>query len=368
MIDPHGGKLVNRMRSEEDVSDLQKVELDQREASDLELLGYGGYSPLEGFMCRNDYEHVLEEMRLESGIVWSLPITLSSDEKLNGEVALSHGGKALGILEVEEVFEWDKEREAAFVYGTTNMEHPGVRYTMGRKKHLLGGKVRVFSVTPWDHPYMPRQTRDIIEKKGWKSVVAFQTRNAIHRAHEYVQKCALEMCDGLMVQPLVGEKKQGDLPSETILKSYEIAIDRYYNRDRVLLAVLPAAMRYAGPREAIFHAIVRKNYGATHFIVGRDHAGVGSFYGPYDAQKIFDSFSREELGIAPLCFENAFYCRACGSMATEKTCGHEKSERIELSGTMVRKNLSEGRDVPKEVMRREVVDLLKEYYSDREKV
>jgi len=361
MIEPHGGKLVNRMCRAERIE--QKLEMDAREASDLELLGCGAYSPLDGFMCKNDYELVLREMRLENGIVWPMPITIASDEKMNGDVALTFEGRVVGAMEVEESFSWDREKESESVYGTTDVSHPGVAYTLGRKKYLLGGKVKVFSIRQWAYPYIPEQTRGVIGKKGWKRVAAFQTRNAVHRAHEYVQKCALEICDGLMVQPLVGEKKEGDVPSDVMLKSYEMVVDRYYNRDRVLLAVLPAAMRYAGPKEAIFHAIVRKNYGATHFIVGRDHAGVGKFYGPYDAQRIFDDFSREELGIVPLCFENAFYCRACGSMATEKTCGHSKEERIELSGTMIRKNLSEGRDVPEDVLRREVVELLKEYYS-----
>lgn len=362
MIEPHGGRLVNRACEGGDLRGLPGIEMDAREASDLELIGCGAYSPLEGFMCRNDYERVLESMRLENGLAWSMPITLSSDKRISGEAALLRGGAPVGMIRVEEAFEWDPERESRLVYGTTSLEHPGVRYTMGRRKYLLGGKILAFSITPWSHPYTPAQTRRVIERKGWRRVAAFQTRNALHRAHEYVQKCALEICDGLMVQPLVGEKKEGDVPSELILQSYETAIERYYNKERVLLAVLPAAMRYAGPKEAIFHAIVRKNYGATHFIVGRDHAGVGNFYGPYDAQRIFDRFSRDELGILPLCFENSFYCRACGSMATEKTCGHGREERIELSGTMIRKNLSEGRPVPEEVLRPEVAELLKEYY------
>ncbi len=363
MIDPHGGKLINRMESKEGVAPERKIVLDAREASDLELIGCGAYSPLDGFMCRNDYECVLEKMRLEEGLVWPMPVTIASEEKVMGEVSLVRDGRTLGTMEVEDLFEWDKERESKLIYGTTSKEHPGVRYTLSRKRYLIGGKVKVFSITPWNYPYMPKQTREIIRAKGWHSVVAFQTRNAVHRAHEYVQKCALEICDGLMVQPLVGEKKEGDLPSEIILKSYEIAMENYYNKERALLAVLPAAMRYAGPREAVFHAIVRKNYGATHFIVGRDHAGVGNFYGPYDAQKIFETFTSSELGIVPMCFENAFYCRACGSMATEKTCGHGEMERIELSGTMIRKNLSNNIDVPPEVLRREVAELLKDYYS-----
>jgi sulfate adenylyltransferase (EC 2.7.7.4) len=368
MIVAHGGKLINRISECKEISDMEKIELDSREASDLELIGYGGYSPLEGFMCREDYESVLDNMRLKNGIVWSLPITLATernDLKEGDEIALLAKKKAVGRMRIEEKYRWNKEKEALKAYGTTDASHPGVRYTYSRKKFLVGGKVEITEIIArkFKHFLAPAETRNFIKKKGWKKVVAFQTRNAIHRAHEYIQKCALETCDGLMVQPLVGETKKGDTPYSLILKTYEVAIENYYNKDRVLLCVLPAAMHYAGPKEAIFHAIVRKNYGATHFIVGRDHAGVGNFYGPYDAQRIFDDFTREELGIEPIFFENAFYCKRCGSMATHKTCSHDRSEHIVFTGTMVRETLRSGNKVPEEVLRKEVYELLKEYYN-----
>ncbi len=374
MVEPHGGKLVNRCFGKEKIEEaeeMESVELDGRESADLELIGYGAYSPLQGFMCRDNYESVLERMRLKDGTVWSIPVTLATDRKdlrEGDKIILLTNGKPVGRMKIDEKYRWDKEKEALYVYGTADASHPSVSYTCLRKEFLIGGKVELITISKnFKHFLTPTETRSIIEKKGWKKVVAFQTRNALHRAHEYIQKCALEACDGLMIQPLVGERKKGDIPVDIMLKTYEVAIENYYNKDRVLLCVLPAAMHYAGPREAISHAIIRKNYGATHFIVGRDHAGVGNFYGPYDAQKIFYNFSREELGIEPIFFENAFYCKRCGSMATEKTCPHHESDRVVFSGTMIRETLKSGKDVPREVLRKEVYEILKVHYTGIDK-
>jgi sulfate adenylyltransferase len=378
MIEPHGGKLVNRCvgkerleRRLEEAKEMASVELDRRESSDLELIGYGAYSPLEGFMTYGDYESVLHDKRLGSGLPWTLPITLATDEddlREGEEIALEDDRNILGIMHIEEIYKWDKHKEALMVYGTKDIVHPGVGYVYSKKEKLLGGKIELLSIPSHGacskYFLMPTETRKVISGKGWKRVVGFQTRNPIHRAHEYVQKCALEMADGLFIQPLVGERKKGDVAEDVMLKTYEIVVSRYYNKDRVLLCVLPASMRYAGPREAIFHAIVRKNYGCTHFIIGRDHAGVGKFYGPYDAQHIFDEFGEEELKIAPLFFDNAFYCKACGGMATEKTCPHDDSTRLVCSGTEIRERLKKGRDIPDSIMRREVVEILRRYYSD----
>jgi len=380
MIKPHGGRLVDRCigkekleRRLEEAKEMESVELDARESSDLELMGYGAYSPLEGFMIHGDYKSVLYGKRLENGLPWTLPITLATDEdtlREGEEIALENDRNIMGIMHIEEIYGWDKEREASMVYGTKDTSHPGVEYTYSRKEKLLGGKIELLSC-PSHKVYskyflLPAETRKVISDKGWKRIVGFQTRNPIHRAHEYVQKCALETVDGLFIQPLVGERKRGDVAADVMLKTYEVAINKYYNRDRVLLCILPAPMRYAGPREAIFHAIVRKNYGCTHFIIGRDHAGVGNFYGPYEAQQIFDEFGSEELGVTPIFFSNAFYCRACGGMATEKICPHDASMRLIFSGTEIRERLKKGEDIPDSVMRGEVAEILKRYYmSDR---
>lgn len=375
-IPPHGGRLINRLVPAEErdetrrrLSSLARVSLNRRQLSDLDLIGIGALSPLEGFMGEADYERVVSEMRLAGGLPWSIPVTLAVGESeaaslaAGEEIALmDQHGKPKGLLELREKFPYDKKREASEVYRTTDAAHPGVQAVYAQGNILLAGPIRLLEPPhyPEYDPYhlTPEDTRRAFTDRGWRTVVGFQTRNPVHRAHEYIQKCALEVVDGLLLHPLVGETKKDDVPPETRMRCYEVLLNGYYPKDRVILAILPAAMRYAGPREAIFHAVIRKNYGCTHFIVGRDHAGVGNYYGTFDAHAIFQEFSREELGIAPLFFDNAFYCRRCQGMATTKTCPHGPEERVSLSGTKVREMLHRVELPPPEYSRKEVAEIL----------
>ncbi|MDP9378844.1 MAG: sulfate adenylyltransferase [Chloroflexota bacterium] len=384
LIPPHGGELVNRMAPDEAVEELERearelpqLPFNSRVQSDLDLLAVGAFSPLTGFMKEADYESVVETMHLASGLPWSLPITLSAREEqaasyfTGARVALTRDGEAVAILEVEEVYGYDKRREAQLVYGTTDDAHPGVAALYAQDELLVAGPVTVLRRRPSQFPahnFAPADTRRMIEEKGWRTVVGFQTRNPVHRAHEYIQKCALELVDGLLLHPLVGDTKSDDIPADVRMRCYEVLLEKYYPLNRTILGVLPAAMRYAGPREAIFHALVRKNYGCTHFIVGRDHAGVGNYYGTYDAQHIFQRFEPGELGITLMMFEHTFWCSDCEGMASTKTCPHPAESRIALSGTRVRQMLSSGEMPPMEFSRPEVARILIDAYRSDEPV
>jgi len=369
LIPPHGGTLVDRTGERPGgIDTLERLTLTPREVADLDMIASGALSPLEGFMGRADYERVVAEMRLASGIPWALPVCLAVDEAPSGNsVALAdQGGRLLGTLDVEEVFEYDGAREAEQCFRTTDGEHPGVARLYAQKPLYLGGRVTVFERVPPPYPELaldPAETRAEFADRGWRRVVGFQTRNPIHRAHEYLTKGALETVDGLLIHPLVGETKSDDVPADVRIECYRVLLEHYYPAGRVLISAFPAAMRYAGPREAIWHAICRKNYGCSHFIVGRDHAGVGSYYGTYDAQLIFDDFSPHELDIEPMFFEHAFWCKACGQMATPKTCPHGGDDHVFLSGTKVRELLAGGERPPAEFSRSEVADILIEAYS-----
>ncbi len=376
-LPPHGGVLVNRVLSgalaqaaRERARTLPCLPLTQAQLADLEMLAIGGYSPLTGYLRREDYLRVVREMRLSSGLVWPIPITLAVPEdwardlRVGQDVALCEGDRPLAILHIEEIYPYDKRLEAQEVYRTTDEAHPGVARLYAQGDRLLAGDIWLFD---WptaaktffpEYRLTPAQTRALFAQKGWKRIVAFQTRNPIHRAHEYLQKVALEIVDGLLIHPLVGETKKDDVPADVRMATYQVMIERYFPKDRVVLAVFPAPMRYAGPREAVLHALARKNYGCTHFIVGRDHAGVGNYYGTYDAQRIFDEFRPEEIGITPLFFEHAFYCHQCGTIVTAKTCPHGPDAWLHLSGTQVRKMLREGRPLPPEFTRPEVSEIL----------
>jgi len=349
-----------------------KVTLSDALLCELDAIGCGLYSPLTGFMTEAQYDRVVEAMRLPDGTVWAIPIVLpvpeTSLERIDhGMVLTLYGedGEAYGLLEVKDAFVRDLRKEASAVYGTTDPNHPGVARLLAESKTVLGGDIYLLKRAPiaqQAHHMDPAETRQAFADRGWKTVVAFQTRNPIHRAHEYLQKCALESVDGLFINPLVGETKEGDIPAEVRMRCYEELLRGYYPADRTLLSTFPIPMRYAGPREAIHHAICRRNYGCTHIIIGRDHAGVGKYYGTYAAQEIFDRFTPSEIGIVPLRFEHSFYCTKCGQMASKKTCPHGEDAHLMLSGTKVRELLSAGKELPAEFTRPEVADVLREAY------
>lgn len=371
-IPPHGGHLINRIASPREKQEflagadhLPRVQLSERSLSDLELIAIGGFSPLTGFMGQADYKTVVTDMRLANGLPWSIPVTLPVTEaeaenlQVGTNIRLDDAkGRFVGVLQLTEKYHYDKNHEVVNVYRTNDIKHPGVKVVYDQGNVYLAGPVWLLQRDP--HPHFPSyqidpaESRQLFKQKGWKTIVGFQTRNPIHRAHEYIQKAAMEVVDGLFLHPLVGATKDDDIAADVRMRCYEIILEHYYPQDRVILAINPAAMRYAGPREAIFHAILRKNYGCTHFIVGRDHAGVGDYYGTYDAQYIFDEFKPGELGITPMMFEHAFYCKRTEQMATTKTSPSKPEERVHLSGTKVREMLRRGELPPPQFSRPEV--------------
>ena len=376
LIAPHGGTLVNRFEDgnlTEEAASLPKITLSTKQACDLEMIAIGAFSPLTGFCKKADFDSICKDMRLADGTVWPIPITLAVDEDV--KATLTEGGKAalyhkdgtfMAIIDCDEIYAHDKALEIPNVFGTEDDAHPGAKQVMDEGAWLVGGDIHVATVTPEVDPgeqfteyrLAPVATRADFEKRGWKTVAAFQTRNPIHRAHEYLCKCSQEICDGLLIHPLVGETKEGDIPADVRMECYNTIIDNYFVRDCTALSVMPGAMRYAGPREAVLHALIRKNYGVTHFIVGRDHAGVGDYYGTYDAQNIFDNFTAEEIGIVPLKFEHAAYSKKAQGMVSSKTFPKLEGDQIFLSGTKVRELLENGERPPAEFSRPEVADVL----------
>jgi len=367
MQEPHGGALVNRFYPKEiDLEDANVINVNQEIADDIENIAHGVFSPLEGFMCYNDLESVMDRMRLENDIPWTIPIILDVNQKTieglrEGDTTFLVHGKSslLASIEIEEIFSVDRKRLAEKIFGTKDPSHPGVKMVLGLNDRFVGGKITLFREAKREFGKLllwPKETRSLFKERGWKEIVAFQTRNPPHMGHEYVQKVALTLMDGLFINPIIGRKRKGDFRNEVVLASYEALIKNYYPKERVILSILCTSMKYAGPREAVHHAIMRKNFGCTHFIVGRDHAGVGNFYKPYDAHEIFANFP--DLGITPIFFKSFFYCRKCGGVVNEKVCPHGEEDRINFSGTEIRSMLKQGKIPPPEVMRPEVAQAI----------
>jgi sulfate adenylyltransferase len=376
MLKPRGGTLINRVAKDKEKEELikqtqkfYKINIQDRFVSDCEMIAIGGFSPLTGFMDKNTAISVIEKIKLPGGTIWSIPILLPISKSYH--VKIKNGDKVIlqdkynrviAIIEVSEKFTLDLENYCQKVFKTTEIAHPGVKAVKEAGKYFLAGDIKLINRPlreKIDKNYFkdPLQTRKEFKEKGWNSIVAFQTRNPIHRAHEYLIKCALEITDGALIHPLVGETKPDDIPVNVRMQCYETIIENYFNTEKTMLTVLPTAMRYAGPKEAIHHMIMRKNYGCTHMIIGRDHAGVGDYYGTYEAQVLVDKVS-EQLGIVVLKFEHSFYCKKCENMATKKTCSHSADAHVFLSGTKVRKMLKDGEKPPKEFSRQEVAEVL----------
>lgn len=381
---PHGGTHINLMIDDpkdrtkliEESVNLPKLKLSTFEFSDLIMLGIGAFSPLEGFMKESDYKGVLENMRLTGGALWPLPVTITVDDandyRVGDTIALvsPYTDEIAGQLKVEDIFPYDKEEEAKCSFGTTDTSHPGAEKLQNLGSYHIGGRVKVFTEGGYPDTFpqygRPSEVRDIFKSRGWKTIVAFQTRNPIHKSHEYLTKVVLETCDGLLIHPIVGKLKHGDIPAEIRMKCYEVLLDNYYPKDRVVLKVYPMEMRYAGPKEAILHAIIRQNYGCSHIVIGRDHAGVGDFYGPFEAQEIFDTLTDDDLLIKPVKMDWTFYCESCGGMASFKTCPHPDEDHKMISGTKLREMLSNGEYPPDYITRSEVSDILIDYYKNME--
>ena len=369
----HGGKLVNQVATSNrlkvllgEVNELPTVELSYESAVDVESIAHGVYSPLEGFMNNEAYRSVLDEMRLPNDLPWTIPIVLDvsretvKDVKAGDTIALSAPGNVpLAVMHVEDIYGFDKQEYSEKVFRTTDPKHPGVARVHQLKDLLIGGQIEMFKdvENPFEHYTLsPAETRVLFKEKGWRTIVGFQTRNAPHIGHEYIQKSALAFIDGVFVNPVIGRKKQGDFKDEVIVEAYKSLIDNYYQKDTAVMSILRYEMKYAGPREAILHAIIRKNFGCTHFAVGRDHAGVGNYYGPYDAQEIFKEFP--DLGVTPVFFREFFYCKRCVAIVNERICPHTGQDRVGFSGTKMRDMIVQGLRPPSEIMRPEVADAI----------
>jgi len=369
---PHGGKLIERILKDkerervlQEIGEIERIDVDKGIAADIENITKGVYSPLEGFMTQEELEAVLHFKRLPNDLPWTLPILLGlPDDKVRylkegDDLALFYKNSPLAVLHVDEIYSYDKREIAKYTFGTTDEAHPGVARVYEMSGNFVAGKIDLIEEPkgPYDrYKLSPKETRYLFRQRGWKTVVGFQTRNPPHLGHEYLQKTALTFLDGVFINPVIGTKKRGDFRDEVILEAYEVLIEKYYLKNHAVLAIVPYEMKYAGPREAVHHAIMRKNFGCTHFIVGRDHAGVGSYYKPYAAQEIFEEFP--DLGIAPLFFKTFFYCRKCGGITHEKACPHGEEYRLKFSGTRIRELIRKGELPPKELMRPEIAEII----------